>query len=129
MVFDPFEINRKLFSEWEKKLAEFMDKRMRDPDFMKIVGQGMAATMDAKSAIDARLDEWFRTLSLPTKNDIEKLWVTVNAIETRLIDLEDRVAALEKPQDRPGDERPWAGPAVKHAARAAKPARKKTRKA
>jgi BMFP domain-containing protein YqiC len=109
MVFDPFEINRKLFSEWEKKLAEFMDKRMRDPDFMKVVGQGITATMDAKSHIDARLEEWFRTLNLPTKDDMEKVWTTVNALETRLIDLEDRVAALEKKQPI------WAGPAIKRA--------------
>ena len=100
MNFDPLDFNRKLFSEWEKKLAEFLDKRMRDPDFMSVVGKGIATTMDAKSAFDQRMEEWLKTLQLPTKTDLEKIWVTLNALETRVIDMEDRIEALE---DRLGD--------------------------
>jgi hypothetical protein len=96
MNFDPLDFNRKLFSEWEKKLAEFLDKRMRDPDFMNIVGKGMGATMDAKSQFDQRMEEWFRKLQLPTKTDLERIWVTLNMIETRVIDIEDRVSAIEE---------------------------------
>ena len=95
MNFDPFDINRKLFSEWEKKLAEFMDKRMRDPDFMNLVGKGISTSMDAKSAFDQRMEEWFKTLNLPTKHDLEKVWTTLNTLETRVIDIEDRLDALE----------------------------------
>lgn len=95
MNFDPFDINRKLFSEWEKKLAEFMDKRMRDPDFMSLVGKGISTSMDAKSAFDARMDEWFKSLNLPTRHDLEKVWTTLNMLETRVIDIEDRLDALE----------------------------------
>lgn len=101
MNFDPFDINRKLFSEWEKKLAEFMDKRMRDPDFMSLVGRGISSSMDAKSAFDARMEEWFRSLNLPTKQDLEKIWSTLNNLETRVIDIEDRLSALEETGARP----------------------------
>ena len=96
MNFDPFEFNKKMFSEWEKKLAEFMEQRMRDPDFMSIVGKGISTSMDAKSAIDKRMEEWFQTLNLPTKHDLEKVWVTINNLETRVIDIEDRLSAIEQ---------------------------------
>jgi BMFP domain-containing protein YqiC len=104
--FDPFDINRKLFSEWEKKLAEFMDKRMRDPDFMSLVGKGISTSMDAKSAFDARMDEWFKSLNLPTRHDLERVWTTLNNLETRVIDIEDRLEALESGQRAAAPELP-----------------------
>lgn len=112
MNFDPFEINRKMFSEWEKKLAEFMDQRMRDPDFMNLVGKGISTSMDAKSAFDKRMEEWFRTLNLPTRHDLEKVWTTLNNLETRVIDIEDRLSALEENSGRPSAEPPRLPPAA-----------------
>lgn len=94
MAFDPLRINKELFERWERLLAEFLDKRMHDPDFMKVVGDGLAAALDAKAALDRRFVEWCRVAGLPTRKDLEAVWGTVNSLETRVIDLESRVEAL-----------------------------------
>ncbi|MBI4860821.1 MAG: hypothetical protein HY815_11265 [Candidatus Riflebacteria bacterium] len=107
MGFNPLEFNAGLFGQFEKALAEFFDKRMRDPDFMQILSKSMGVSLDAKAQLDARIEELLKGMNLVTRKDMEALFVTLNGLETRIIDLEEKVEELSRAASRPGP----AGPA------------------
>ena len=93
MVFNPLDFNKGLFDQVEKIIAEFFEKRMRDPEFMQIFNKGMALSLEAKTALDARVEELLKAMNLATRKDLEAIFTTLNGLETRVIDLEDKVQA------------------------------------
>jgi hypothetical protein len=110
MAFDPFELNKKLFEQWEKTVGEFLEKRMRDPAFMDVMGKSMALSLDVKRALDARMTDWLKSMSVPTKDDLEGLWRKLNELETRLVDLEHKVDEIASRSAAGASRRAKVGP-------------------
>jgi hypothetical protein len=60
------------------------------------MGALLTATMKAKAASDKALADAWARLGLPTRRDQERTLHALNQIQSRLIDLEERLDALEK---------------------------------
>lgn len=125
MSFDPFEYQKKMVQEWEKNLAKYMDKTMRDPGFMQLVSRNMGASLDVQKMVKDQMQKGMASLSIPTSEDLKKIYTTLNRVESLLLDLEERMSDLEA---RNGASRPTAAATAATATLAAErpaPKRKK----
>ncbi len=94
---NPFEMQKKMYEEWEKNLGKYLESTMRQPEFMKLVGRNLEATLDLQGAVKGHLQKALKTLAIPTEAELEGLYRTVNQLETKVLDLEE---ALEDLRDR-----------------------------
>lgn len=91
MTFNPFDMQKTMFAEFEKGLGQYLEKTMRDPAFMKVVSQSMAAQLDVRGQVKEQLESILKGLDVPTQSTLEGLYQTVHNLETRLLDLEETV--------------------------------------
>ena len=96
MAFNPFEFQRQMFTEFEKSMAEYLQKTMRDPEFMKLVAQGMQGALDYRGTMKVQIEQVLKTLQLPTEASQEKLYGTLHDMESRVLDLEEQVLDLRQ---------------------------------
>jgi BMFP domain-containing protein YqiC len=95
MSFDPFEYQKKMVQEWEKNLAKYMDKTMRDPGFMQLVSRNLGTSLDVQKVVKDQMQKGLAGLSIPTSEDLKKVFTVLNRVESLLLDLEERVTDLE----------------------------------
>jgi hypothetical protein len=86
---------KKGFDAWENATAQLMEQWMKSPLVLGPSGSLLTMAMKAKAAADRAVAQWWGTLGLPTKRDQERGLHTLNQIQSRLIDLEERLAELE----------------------------------
>lgn len=91
---DPFELVRRTTDLVEKAVGDFLERRMRDPEAMKLMGQATSLGLDMKRQMLGVLEHVHRAVDLPTRRDVEALSASINSIESRLIDIEDRLDDL-----------------------------------
>ncbi|MCO4783224.1 MAG: hypothetical protein KC646_12940 [Candidatus Cloacimonetes bacterium] len=94
MNFDPFSMQKKMFDEWEKSTAEYVDKVMRDPSFMKTISQNMGSTLDMQDAIKEQTNKVLKSMNVPTEDSLDGLYKTVHNLETRMLDFEEKIDDL-----------------------------------
>ena len=94
MTFNPFDVQKQMFAEFEKNLGEYLQKTMRDPTFMKMVAKNMSTNLDMRSVVKKQLDSMLQTLDVPTQESMANLYRTVHNLETRMLDLEEEVEEL-----------------------------------
>ena len=121
MSFDPFEYQKKMVQEWEKNLAKYMDKTMRDPGFMQLMSRNLGTSLDVQKMVKDQMQKGLAGLSIPTSEDLKKIYTVLNRVESLLLDLEERVQDLEARDAREGE----ATPAPKAAPAAKAPKRRK----
>lgn len=95
MSFDPFEYQKKMVQEWEKNLAKYMDKTMRDPGFMQLMSRNLGTSLDVQKVVKDQMQKGLAGLSIPTSEDLKKIYTVLNRMETLLLDLEERVQDIE----------------------------------
>ncbi len=93
-MLNPFEIQRQLFTEFEKSFGDYFQKMMRDPAFMQLVAQNMNGAMDLRAMTKAQVESTLEMLQLPSSETIEKLYETIHQLESKVLDLEERVAEV-----------------------------------
>jgi hypothetical protein len=86
---------KKGFDAWEGATAELVEKWMKSPLVLGPSGALLTAAMKAKAAADRAVAQWWGALGLPTKRDQERSLHALNQIQSRLIDLEERLHDLE----------------------------------
>jgi len=86
---------KKGFDLWEARTAELMEKVLKSPSVLQPMGNLLTATMKAKAASDKAVAQWWAAVGLPTRRDQERTLHALNQLGSRLIDLEDKLAALE----------------------------------
>ena len=96
MAFNPFDFQKQMFVEFEKTMGEYLQKTMRDPEFMKLMARGMEGAMDYRSALKSQVEATLKTLNVPTEESQEKLFQTLHGMETRILDLEEEVQELRQ---------------------------------
>jgi hypothetical protein len=84
------------FDAWEKTTAAYLDKLLQNPAVLTPSGAMLTAAMRAKAASDRVASMWWAALGLPTKADQERGLHKLNQIESRLLDLEERLAELQE---------------------------------
>ncbi|MFT3708393.1 MAG: poly(R)-hydroxyalkanoic acid synthase subunit PhaE [Archangium sp.] len=86
---------KKGFDTWEQKTAEMFENVLKSPAVLQPMGSMLTATMKMKAATEKATAQWWGAMGLPTKREQEKTLHTLNQINSRLIDLEERLAELQ----------------------------------
>ncbi len=88
---------KKGFYAWEDATAKYLEQWMKSPLLLGPSGMMLGNAMKAKAAYDKAASNWVGNLGLATKRDQERTLHTLNQLQSRMIDLEERLAeALEK---------------------------------
>jgi hypothetical protein len=87
---------KKGFDLWEQRTAEMMETMLKSPAVLTPMGGLLTMTMKAKAASEKAAAQWWGTLGLPTKREQERTLHALNQINSRLIDLEERLLELQK---------------------------------
>jgi hypothetical protein len=82
---------KKGFDKWEDATARLFESWLRSPLVLEPSGAMLSATMRLKAASDQAVATFWGALGLPTKRDQERTLHALNQLETRLLDLEERL--------------------------------------
>jgi hypothetical protein len=86
-----WELWKKGFYAWESATAKLMEEVMVSPLVLGPSGALLTATMKAKAAGDKAAATWWGAVGLPTKRDQERILHALNQLESRLLDLEEKL--------------------------------------
>ncbi len=82
---------KKSFDVWENETAKFLEVVMKSPTVLGPSGKLLSKAMTAKTAYDTALSHFWSGLGLPTKRDQERILHALNQLESKLMDLEERI--------------------------------------
>jgi hypothetical protein len=82
------------FNAWEQATAQYMEKVLTNPGVLGPAGTVLTFAMRTKAATDRAVTAWWSTIGLPTRRDQERSLHKLNQLESRLYDLEERLARL-----------------------------------
>lgn len=99
-----WEMWKKGFTMWEQATAQYLETVMRSPTVLAPAGSMLTAAMKTKVATDRAVAAWWGAMGLPTKRDQERSLHKLNQLESRLLDLEERLEDLDEPEDEPEDD-------------------------
>ena len=89
---------KKGFDAWEDATAKYLEAALRSPLVLVPGGAALTAAMRAKRTVDDALDSWWTAVGLPTRREQERAQHTLNALQSRLMDLEETLADLRAQQ-------------------------------
>jgi hypothetical protein len=87
---------KRSFDVWEKATAEYLESVLKNPVVLGPAGALLTSTMKTKAAADRAAAAWWGQLGLPTKRDQERALHKLNQLESRLLDLEEELAAARE---------------------------------
>lgn len=87
---------KKYFNVWENQTAALFETLLKSPLVLEPAGNAMSAMMKTKAAGDKATASMWGSLGLPTKRDQERTLHALNQIESRLLDLEEQLAAARR---------------------------------
>jgi len=86
---------KKGFDAWEDATARYMEQVLKNPLVLGPSGAMLTAVMKAKAATDKATHTWWGMMGLSTKRDQERALHALNQIQSRLLDLEEKLAEKE----------------------------------
>lgn len=88
---------KKAFDSWEMTTARYLEEVLKSPVVLAPSGAMLTMIMKLRAASDrARSDAWGR-VGLPTKRDQERTLHLLQQLESRILDLEEKLEdAMEK---------------------------------
>lgn len=89
-MFDQF---KKSFDVWEGATAKYLEQWLRSPLVLGPSGTMLTAMMKWKAAGDRAKATWWAELGLPTKRDQERTLHLLNQLNSRILDLEEKLEA------------------------------------
>ena len=84
------------FYAWEKPTAQFLETCLKSPLVLEPAGAMLSVAMRAKAMSDRASSMWWGSIGLPTKRDQERSLHALNELQSKLLDLEERLADLER---------------------------------
>ena len=105
-MMTPWDMWKQGFAAWEAATARYLEQVMQSPAVLEPTGAVLTAAMKTKAATDRVMAAWWAALGLPTRRDQERALHKLAQLESRLIDLEERLETA-----RAGE--PGAGPKAK----------------
>ncbi len=82
---------KKGFDAWEDATAKYAEHWLRSPAVLGPSGLFLAMAMKSKAAADKAKAAWWAEMGLPTKRDQERILHALNQLQSRLIDIEERL--------------------------------------
>ena len=93
--FDPVAAWQKFISDWEKQVNEASARVTGTEEFSAAMNQMTKFSMAAQQQFDRHMEQFLKTVHLPSKTDIAAIHDRLAAIEDAL---ERLTSALERPQ-------------------------------
>jgi hypothetical protein len=99
MLWDTF---KRGFDAWENRTAKLVEQGLRSPVVLAPSAIALGTVVKAKAAYDRAVEQWTGgILGLATKRDQERTLHALNQLESRLMDMEERLeAALADKKER-----------------------------
>lgn len=85
---------KKGFYAWEDATSKYMEEWLKSPLLLGPSGMMLGSAMKAKAAYDKATATWIGNMGVATKRDQERTLHTLNMLESRLMDLEERLAEM-----------------------------------
>ena len=82
---------KKAFNTWEEHTADYLETVLKNPMVLKPSGKLLSLAMKAKAKRDEAVNKWWATMGLPTKHDQERTLHNLNQLESRSLDLEQKL--------------------------------------
>jgi hypothetical protein len=82
---------KKGFDAWEGITARYLEQVMKSPLILEPAGAMLTAAMKAKASSDKMVAAFWGAWGLPTKRDQERTLHALNQLESRLLDLEEKL--------------------------------------
>ena len=92
MVWDMW---KKGFTAWEGATAQYMEQVLSNPLLLYPSGAMLTAAMKVKAQRQQWLASWWVATGLPTRRDQERTLHALNQLNSRLIDLEEKIESLD----------------------------------
>jgi hypothetical protein len=86
-----WDMYKKAFFAWENATAKVLEAWLRSPLVLGPSGAMLTATMRAKAQGDKAVALFWGSMGLPTKRDQERILHALNQLESRLIDLDEKL--------------------------------------
>ena len=83
------------FDAWENATAGLIETWMKSPLVLGPGGHALALAMRAKAKQDASLAKFWSGVGLPTRRDQERMLHAINQLNSKVIDLEEKLADAE----------------------------------
>jgi hypothetical protein len=94
MIWDMW---KKGFDAWEMATAKYVEQWMKSPLLLFPSGVMLGSAMKAKAAYDKSASQMVGAMGVATKRDQERTLHTLHQLESRIMDLEERLEeALRK---------------------------------
>jgi len=90
---------KKQFDAWEDTTARLFEVWMKSPFILEPSGAMLSACMRARAASLKMVAAFWESLGLPTRRDQERTMNMLSRLESRLMDLEERLS--ETGHERP----------------------------
>ncbi len=94
---NPWEVWKKGFDAWESATADMFETWLKNPVVLGPSGAFLTAMMRTKAAADKARAKWWGSLGLPTKRDQERTLHALNQLQSRILDLEEKIENIERP--------------------------------
>ncbi|MGV3624464.1 MAG: hypothetical protein ACO1OB_26835 [Archangium sp.] len=87
---------KKGFDVWEQKTADMLESVLKSDAVLSPLGSMLTAGLKMKQAGEKAAASWWSSIGLPTRREQERTLHALNQIQSRLIDLEERLSKLDK---------------------------------
>lgn len=92
---------KKGFDAWESATAKYLEGVLRSPALLTPSGAMLSAAMKSKAAVDKAAATWWSVWGLPTRRDQERALHALNQLQSKVIDLEEKLDALQPRAEAP----------------------------
>ncbi|HEY9069381.1 MAG TPA: poly(R)-hydroxyalkanoic acid synthase subunit PhaE, partial [Candidatus Ozemobacteraceae bacterium] len=106
---NPFDFGRTMMESWEKTMTESFERLSKDENFIKTMSQAMTHSLDLRKQMGTQIEAYLKSINMPSKTDLDRMFGYLQRIESKLLDLEDQLAELRAtPRDaaRPASKPP-----------------------
>jgi hypothetical protein len=91
MPSDAWDLWKQGFYAWENQTAQFLEQVLKSPLVLGPSGMFLGAVMKARAAQEKAAADAIAAMGLPTRRDQERILHALNQIQSRLIDLEEKI--------------------------------------
>ncbi|MBL8610139.1 MAG: hypothetical protein JNL38_22580 [Myxococcales bacterium] len=91
---------KKGFDAWENATAKYLEVWLKSPMVLGPSGAMLSSAMRTKATYDKMVAGMWGTMGLPTKRDQERALYTLNKLESRIYDLEEKLEELKSKDAR-----------------------------
>ncbi len=100
----PWSTFKQAFDAWEGASAPMFEAWLKSPFVIGPAGSSLSAYSQMRVSQQRMMGRWWSSFGLPTRSDQERGLHAMNELQSRLIDLEERLADLQREVDDRADD-------------------------